>query len=279
MPSIPTGPGGSGDGDAASVQRAIDVALRFAQARFGLGCGSSSPVWVRDRVLTVLQARAEQEGVPLEDAARSLAQDRSAIDELERALRVGETRFCRDPNQWKAIEQSVVKSFPARLDINVLCAGCSTGEEAYTAAMVLRMARRSFQILGVDRSASAIAKAKKALYAPEVARDLPPAYVTRFCELSEEGLRVRSVITEFVSFKECDLVHAIPPGPFHLIFFKNVLLYLAEPSGEEVAARLIAELDESGLLFPAASEVLRLREAGLASVRVAPGVTAFKKGT
>ena len=67
-----------------------------------------------------------------------------------------------------------------------------------------------------------------------------------------------------------------PRGPFHLVFFKNVLLYLAAPAGEAVAARLAAELDPTGLVFASTSEVLRLRAAGLSPVRLTPAVTAFR---
>lgn len=259
------------------TDEAVDRVLQFAQARFGLGCGPSSPAWVRPRVLALLQTRAAQQGVSVEAVAEGLHRDAGAVAELELALRVGETRFYRDPGQWQAIEQQVLKSFPARLEIRVLCAGCSTGEEAYTAAMVLRHARRQFFVLGVDRSAAAIEVARRGVYGPDAIRDLPAAYLSRYCEIDGGTLRVRGIVSELVRFKQADLVQAIPGGPFHLIFFKNVLLYLPEPAGERVARELIDELDESGMLFPAASEVLRLRSAGLTPVRVTPHVTAFRR--
>lgn len=282
MDSTPPGPGGSMEGDPASVDRAvdhaIDVALRFAQVNLGLGCGSSSPVWVRERILAMLRDRAARSAVSLDEAAQRLDGDSEAIDDLERALRVGETRFYRDPDMWKAIDEAVVRAFPARTTLNVLSAGCSTGEEAYTAAMLLKLARRSFQVLGVDRSSSALARAQRAIYPASVASHLPVACLSRYCELTPESVRVGSLITSDVTFQKLDLAQEVPPGPFHIILFKNVLLYLAEPTGEQVAARLAAELDEGGFLFCAASEVLRLKEAGLSSVRLGPGVTAFRRG-
>jgi chemotaxis protein methyltransferase CheR len=278
MPLTPTEPGALGDDESPTTDRAVDRALQFAQARFGLGCGPSSPAWVRPRVLAMLKSRAADRGIPLEDVARGLETDEGAVAELELALRVGETRFYRDPVQWQAIEQNVLRTFNARVEIHVLCAGCSTGEEAYTVAMLLRHARRRFRVLGVDRSAAAIAFAKKGVYGPDAIRDLPPAFLSRYCEVDGDTLRVRSVASEFVRFKQCDLVQEIPSGPFHLIFFKNVLLYLPESTGELVASHLVDRLDDGGLLFPAASEVLRLRNAGLVPVRVTQGVTAFRRG-
>jgi chemotaxis protein methyltransferase CheR len=278
MPLPPTEPGSPGDKERATVDHAVDLALQFAQARFGLGCGASSPAWVRPRVLAMLQARAAEKGISIEEMAGGLEADEGAIAELELALRVGETRFYRDPVQWQAIEQQVLRAFPARAELHVLCAGCSTGEEAYTAAMLLRHARRRFRVLGVDRSATAIELAKKGVYGPDAIRAMPMAYLNRYCEVDGDTLRVRSVVSEFVRFRQCDLVQEIPAGPFHLIFFKNVLLYLPESTGESVAAGLVEQLDDGGLLFPAASEVLRLRSSGLIPVRVTQGVTAFRRG-
>ncbi|HZF53793.1 MAG TPA: CheR family methyltransferase [Polyangiaceae bacterium] len=277
-------PGGSSAGGAQGsvtpTDQAVDRVLQFAQARFGLGCGPSSPTWVRPRVLALLQTRAARQGVPVEAIAEGLHKDAGAVAELELALRVGETRFYRDPGQWQAIEQHVLKTIPARVEIRVLCAGCSTGEEAYTAAMLLRHARRQFFVLGVDRSAAAIDVAKKGVYGPDAIRDLPAAYLSRFCEIDGGTLRVRRVVSELVHFRQMDLVKSIPEGgPFQLIFFKNVLLYLPEPTGERVARDLVDKLDEPGLLFPAASEVLRLRSAGLTPVRVTPQVTAFRRSS
>lgn len=258
-------------------ERAVDLALHFAQNHFGLGCGASSPGWVRPRVLSMLRKWALMQGLSLEAVAESLTKDEHAQLELETALRVGETRFYRDAEQWLAIEQHVLKTFPSRGQINVLSAGCSTGEEAYTAAMVLRKAHRQCHVLGVDRSAQAIEKARLGEYGREAIRDVPAAFLSRYCEEVGSSLRVRRVVSELVSFRRCDLVQEIPSGPFHLIFFKNVLLYLPENTGEEVAGALLAELDDTGLLFPAASEVIRLRKAGFSAVRVTGTVTAFRK--
>lgn len=279
-PMVP-GPSDSGSpGEAPETpdeERAVDAALRFAQSHYGLGCGASSPAWVRPRVLSMMRKRALMQGLSIGELADSLSRDSTAQVELETVLRVGETRFYRDSVQWEAIAEHVLKTIPSRVQIQVLSAGCSTGEEAYTAAMVLKTARRQCHVLGVDRSAQAIERARTGLYGREAIRDLPAAFLSRYCEEVGGTLRVRGIVSELVSFRRCDLVQEIPAGPFHLIFFKNVLLYLPENTGEEVARNLLSELDDAGLLFPAASEVIRLRKAGFPAVRVTEAVTAFRK--
>jgi chemotaxis protein methyltransferase CheR len=255
--------------------RAIDRAILLAERRTGVGRSSGAPGWLRDRVLTVLQAQAARAGVSLTEAADRLATDRGAIDELVTALRVGETRFYRDRGCWEAIVAQVLPALPPAIELRALSAGCSTGEEAYTLAMLLAASKRRFRVLGVDNSAEALEAARAGAYDAESVRDLPAAWAARFCEPTPEGVRVRPELARQVTFEQLDLVQRTPRGPFHLVLFKNVLLYLAAPAGEAVARRLASELDTSGMLFAASSEVPRLRQAGLTAVRIASGVTGF----
>ncbi|AKT40681.1 chemotaxis protein methyltransferase [Chondromyces crocatus] len=259
------------------VDRAVDLALAAAEQTHGVGRAMAAPGWVRDRVLTILQCQAERLGVSALLAAERLRRNQSAVEEIVAALRVGETRFYRDPLAWEAIASAVVPTLPNR-PIAGLSAGCSTGEEAYTLAMVLASAGRRFSVLGVDRSQDAVTAAREATYSAEAACHLPPAYVRRYCEVDGSALQVCKELRSLVSFEVCDLVSTVPRGGFHIILFKNVLLYLASPAGEAVARRLMAELDPRGLLFTAASEVPRLCGVGIATARLASGVTAFRVG-
>ncbi|WP_437640161.1 CheR family methyltransferase [Sorangium sp. So ce854] len=264
------GPGGR------AAERAVDLALAELERRFGLGRSLAAPGWVRERVLGVLSAVAERHGVSPLAAAERLQDDRALAEEIAGALRVGETRFYRDPIIWEAIVSSVLPRIPPDVPIAGLSAGCSTGEEAYTLAMILASAGRRFSVLGVDRAPAAIDAAREAAYSPEAAEQLPPALVQRYCEQKGGALHVCQKLRDVVSFEVCDLVHAVPSGGFQIIFFKNVLLYLAEPAGDAVARRLAAELGRGGLLFSAASEAPRLCSAGLTPVRVNAHVTAFR---
>ncbi len=258
-------------------ERAVDLALSLAEEMFGVGSSGATPAWVRDRVRRYLDVTAKKDGVSIIDVASRLLEHRSAVEEIVASLRVGETRFYRDPAQWTALEENLDKLFPQDLPLSVLSAGCSTGEEAYTIGMLLTAARRRFKVLGVDRSASAIAVARDATYPLEAAKDLPPTFAERYCDEHRGRLRIGMLIRNSVEFEVFDLVKRVPQGPFHLIFFKNVLLYLTEPAGEQVATRLANELAAGGILIAAASEVLRLRSMGLVSHRMAHGVTALRR--
>ncbi|TKD12090.1 chemotaxis protein [Polyangium fumosum] len=259
-----------------SGDRAVDVALKLAEELFGFGSSGATPGWVRDRVRRYLEHQSYRSGLSMNAVARELLKDKTAVEQIVTSLRVGETRFYRDGAQWEVIERQLEKLFPADVELAVLSAGCSTGEEAYTMGMLLTAARRRFRVLGVDRSAEAIAVAREATYGREAARDIPPAWVERFCDEQNGRLRVGLLVRNAVEFEECDLVKRVPQGPFHIILFKNVLLYLTTQAGEQVATRLANELEDGGLLFSAASEVLRLRSMGLEPFRLAQTVTALR---
>lgn len=257
-------------------ERAIDLALGLAEELFGFGTSGATPGWVRDRVRRHLEQQASTSGMSINDVAARLLADRKAVEEIVASLRVGETRFYRDKAQWEAIEKQLEKLFPEDVELSVLSAGCSTGEEAYTMGMLLTAARRRFRVLGVDRSPEAIAVAREATYGTESAIDIPPSWRKRFCDEQGGRLRVGLLVRNAVAFEEYDLVKRVPQGPFHIIVFKNVLLYLGASAGEQVATRLAAELEDEGFLLPASSEVLRVRSMGLTPLRMAPGVTAFR---
>lgn len=254
--------------------KSIDRVLRSAEMRFGLGSVRELP-WVRDRVEAFLDSYVAREGCRWEDVALRVINDGPAMDALNTSLRVGETRFFRDPQQFDAVVQHLCATIPLGVTISALSAGCSTGEEAYTLAILLAERGRRFEVLGMDRSADAIEVARKGQYGYETAREVPRVLRKRHFEDDGAVLTVRAPIRSHVTFEARDLLAPLPPGPFHVIFFKNVLIYLAEHVGAEVALRLADELDRHGLLVSAASEVVRLSGA-LEPVRLSRGVVAFR---
>jgi chemotaxis protein methyltransferase CheR len=271
------GPRRARGGESVRVEdRAVDLALAAAERRFGIGRSLAAPGWVRERVLAVLGSVAARRDLSLFATAERLSSDRAALEEVVAALRVGETRIYRDPVYWEALTTHLLPRLPQDTPIAGLSAGCSTGEEAYTLGMVLAGAGRRFSVLGVDRSAEAIEAAREGVYSVEAAGQLPPRLASRYGEVKGDTLHIRKEIRDLVHFEVCDLIKVVPRGGFHVIFFKNVLLYLSASAGEAVARRLAAELDPRGLLFPAASEAPRLGGAGLISVRLTSQVTAFR---
>lgn len=254
--------------------KTIERVLEAAERRFGLGA-IRGPGWVRDRVGAFVDAYVERTGASWEDVAAKLVADRASMNGLIASLRVGETRFLRDSAQWEAIVRHLCEKVPSVLPIHALSAGCSTGEEAYTLAILLSERKRRFQIVGVDRSFEAVQAARRGRYTAEATRELPPPLVERYFDAVDGELCVKESLREGVKFEVRDLTMRWPRGPFHLVLFKNVLLYLAEPTGNQVASRLASTLTPDGFLISAASESVRL-SAILDPFRIAQGIVAFR---
>lgn len=254
--------------------QAIDFVLEAAEDRFGLGSVRDLP-WIRDRVGAFLEGHVDRAGCTWDDVASRVIAESASMNELIGSLRVGETRFFRDPQQFDVVVQHLCATVPLNVPISALSAGCSTGEEAYTLAILLAEKGRKFQIHGVDRSAEAIETARLGRYGYETAREVPRVLRKRHFEDDGALLTVRGPLRACVTFECRDLLMPVPKGPFHVIFFKNVLIYLAEQVGALVAQHLAHELEPGGILVSAASEVVRLSSA-LEPVRLSRGVVAFR---
>ncbi|HVJ18373.1 MAG TPA: CheR family methyltransferase [Polyangiaceae bacterium] len=166
--------------------------------------------------------------------------------------------------------------------LRALSAGCSTGEEAWTLAMLLDEAagERPLRVVGLDKSRVALAAAREASYARDSARELPAELLERYLETSADGgVRVRASLQGRVSFTPRDLLQGGPPGEFDLVVCKNVLIYLGDDAGRRALAVLSTALAEDGVLLVARSEVPRARSFGLRAEELEPGVVVFRRNS
>lgn len=255
------------------VGRALEEA-----ARAGVGRGAKAPGWMRARARAALVALAERRRCEPAAMAASLGADPTSLEAFAQALRVGETRFYRDPRLWRALE-GVLPGLRPGQSLRVLSAGCSTGEEAYTAAMLLAVIGRPGTVLGIDSDREALAVAQVGRYPLDATRDLPEPWARRYLRATGTGAAAHAAIAPSIAsrveFGRHDVVRQAPAGAYDLVLFRNVLVYLSAEAGARALRQLARALSPGGLLFVAASEVALCRgSAGLAAVK-AGGVTGF----
>jgi chemotaxis protein methyltransferase CheR len=191
---------------------------------------------------------------------------------LATELTTGETYFFRQPEQLDALVEVAV---PARLaapararELAILSAGCSTGEEPYTIAMLLhdRMPPGwSLVIHGVDIDARAIAHARRARYTRWSLRAVSPALEHRWFVREGEAAALVPEIRDAVTFAEHNLVtdDELWSRSWDIVLCRNVLMYLTDDHIEAVGARLGAGLAPGGFLFVGFAEAMRARPASL----------------
>jgi len=192
-----------------------------------------------------------------------------------------ETRFFREPRQFEFLDQQVIPRWRSQAEagvrskrIRVWSAACSTGEEPYSIAMLLRAHLRvedgwSVSVLASDLSTRVLATAADGVWSIDRAVDIPEALKRAFMLRGvgpEEGkMRARPELKSMIDFRRINLNDSRYPieGGFDLIFCRNVLIYFDGPTKAAVVDRLASHLVPGGLLFLGHSETLTSASAGL----------------
>ena len=185
-----------------------------------------------------------------------------------------ETRFFREPRQFDFLEQDVLPRWRAAGDaggrpkrVRAWSAACSTGEEPYSLAMLLRThfpaeAGWAVEVLASDISTRALEVAREGLWPLQRTESIPPAYLRAYMlrgVRAEEGkARAHPALKSLIKFMHINLNDSRYPvdGNFDLIFCRNVLIYFDRPTKSAVIDRLARHLAPGGLLFLGHSETL-----------------------
>jgi chemotaxis protein methyltransferase CheR len=263
--------------------------VALLEERHGVGVrGTELPLWLEERLKLAVQALLTARGVDIATLRSLLTREPELVVELANALRVGETRFYRDAPQWEALRRSVVPGLWARRPepqrLMALSAGCSTGEEAWTLAMLLSEgaprvvggAART-RVIGVDRSEPALATARAATYDAASHQHLPRELAQRFLRSSvDASARIVPELQPLVTFQCRDLSRGLPPGRYAVIICKNVLIYFGDEAQERLVQELLRGLTDDGLLLVARSEVPIVRSLGARAHEIAPNIIGFR---
>ncbi len=228
--------------------------------------GLDPPEWV---LLARAKERAARAGLDLDGYVARLGSDGAELEALTEALRVGETRFFRHKAQVEALRRHAIPERIAqgREKLRAWSAGCATGEEAWTLAMLLAEAGRPFEVIGTDLSDGALATARAARYPAASAAEVPAATRARFLVEEAGAVTIAAALRERVRFERRNLLDAGYPQKCDVILCRNVLIYFDGARRDEVIARLAESLLPGGYLFLGYSETLRAHEELFESIR------------
>jgi len=150
--------------------------------------------------------------------------------------------------------------------IRIWSAGCSSGEEPFSIAILLRdrlpdVESRDVKILATDICSEVLDKAKRAVYTEEEVQDLPSFFLRKyFTPVVEDGVKaykVRDEVRAMVRFARLNLKDEWPMrGPFDIIFCRNVMIYFDQSTRQELVNRFWDMLKPGGYLFIGHSESL-----------------------
>ncbi|MDP1948393.1 MAG: CheR family methyltransferase [Nitrospirota bacterium] len=188
------------------------------------------------------------------------------LDALFQELLIGVTSFFRDPHAFEALEQKVlpalVEGKPEGATLRLWVAGCSTGEEAYSLAILFRefltqkKLRLTVQIFASDLDSRAIDQARAALYPVGIAGDLTPARLQRFFTKEDSSYRVTKEIRDLVVFAQHNLLTDAPFTKLDLLSCRNLLIYLDAQAQHKILPLFHYALKPNGVLFLGTSETV-----------------------
>jgi len=186
------------------------------------------------------------------------------------ALSTNLTYFFREPRHFEIFKSSVVPALRARHKqdrrLRIWSAGCSSGEEPYSIAMILKEAVDDLPlwdvgILATDISLQMLRIAITGIYNPERLRQAPSRVImdnfTCISEPGQGGYRINDSLRRLVHFARLNLMDPWPmKGPFDAIFCRNVMIYFDKPTQQRLIERFWRQLAPGGTLFIGHSESL-----------------------
>ena len=180
------------------------------------------------------------------------------------ALTTNETSWFRDTYPFQAITQHLLPGLLAsgRRSLTFWSAACSSGQEAYSLAMLLlewlpAHPGVSAQIIGTDISPRMVERARSARYSQlEVNRGMPATSLVKHFTRDGASWRIAPAIASAVTFRQLNLVRPFPPiGRFDVVFLRNVLIYFDLPTKRDILRRVRQVLAPDGFLFLGAAEM------------------------
>jgi two-component system, chemotaxis family, CheB/CheR fusion protein len=192
--------------------------------------------------------------------------DAQELDRLSTDLLINVTSFFRDPKVFDFLSERIIPDLvrghsidqPLRLWI----AGCSTGEETYSLAMLFReeitAAKREIklQIFASDVDADAVATAREGVYPESIAADVSAARLTRFFSKDDHGYRILPELRATIVFAVQDVLTDPPFSRLDLISCRNLLIYLRPEAQEKVISFFHFALREDGILLLGSAETI-----------------------
>jgi chemotaxis protein methyltransferase CheR len=201
------------------------------------------------------------------------------VAEMVDALTTNKTSFFREAQHFDFLCEEVLPALVAAgRPVNLWSAGCSTGEEPYTLAMLLAEelpegAAAEARILATDISARVLTQARGGIYSPDRAEEIPQALRRKYLAPAGGagvGYQVAARLRERVRFARLNLMEEWPMrGKFQVIFCRNVMIYFDRPTQERLVQRFWEQLMPGGHLFVGHSESLSSLEHRFRYVRPA----------
>jgi two-component system CheB/CheR fusion protein len=187
---------------------------------------------------------------------------------LFKELMIGVTNFFRDPVVWEKLKMTVIPDYISTLpEDSILRAwipGCSTGEEAYSLAIVFKEAiekinppgRFSLQVFATDLDNDAVEIARKGIFPSNIAADVTPDRLNRFFSATDDGYRVNTEIREMIVFAHHNIIMHPPFTKIDILSCRNLLIYMDPVLQRKLLGMFYYSINPEGIMLLGSSETL-----------------------
>ena len=197
-----------------------------------------------------------------------LQENPKEVDILFRELLIGVTNFFRDPAVWEMLEETVlpemIKNQQEGTILRAWVVGCSTGEEAYSLAIVFKEALEKnnphgsifVQIFATDLDNEAIETARKGLFSDKITTDVSAKRLARFFYATEDGYRVNNEIREMVVFAKHNIILHPPFIKIDILTCRNLLIYMDAELQKKLLGLFYYSINPKGYMVLGSAETL-----------------------
>ena len=190
-------------------------------------------------------------------------EQRTAVDEFL----INVTKFFRDTAAYRVLEKLVIpkivqEAYRTKRDIKAWSVGCSTGEEAYSVAILIEEAMEklqmevSYKVFATDVDSQAIEKGSKGEYKIDIVNDIPPKFLNKHFIHKNNAYQIKSSIRKNIIFSKHDILQNPPFNKMDLITCRNMLIYFNADAQKKALASMHFALKLNGHLFLGSSESL-----------------------
>lgn len=204
----------------------------------------------------------------IENYVRYLQENPNEIELLFKELLIGVTSFFRDPDVWENLKTvilpEIIKDLPKGYVLRAWITACSTGEEAYSLAIVFREVLEnsnnhknlSLQIFATDLDVDAIDKARRGFFTSNIEADVSAERISKYFTPEPEGYRVSAAIREQLIFAPHNVIKDPPFTKLNLLMCRNMLIYMEPPLQKKLIELFNYSLLPGGIMVLGSAETL-----------------------
>jgi two-component system CheB/CheR fusion protein len=243
-----------------AIGSGVGALYQILQEEFGIDFTHYKPSTVTRRIERRLALARSQD---MDEYVRRLRSERSELDVLYRDLLIEVTRFFRDEEAFGILEEQLLPDLlrrePRDAPLRFWVAGCATGEEAYSLAILLhelmpRFGARAAKIFATDVHRGSLEQATRGVYGVDAVAGVPPDRLARYFIRQGDAFQVVPELRQMIVFAQHNVIKDAPFTRVDLISCRNLLIYLQQAAQQKVLSLFHFALNRAGTLFLGPSE-------------------------